>query len=777
MFNKQILIFLTFLSVCFLQNISAQDCSIKVQGRVIDEGTMLPLSIVNIYVQETAQGTSTDDEGRFDLTNICAGHYHIIFSHIGCEDYKIHIDIERDTIIDVVLAHTETALSTVVIEGQNNSTAQPNLSVNRRKIEDSNNLNLSAIIENEAGVHLIKNGSGISKPVVQGLFGNRLTILNNGVAQSGQQWGNDHSPEIDPFAADKISIIKGASALEYAGGNLGSIILVEPKKITREPHLHGQVNYSYETNGRGNNLNLRLEKYSPKVAWRLNGTMRKYGDSRTADYFLNNTGLQEFNLALQLEKSWNEKLFVDFYASTFNTELGVLRGSHISNENDLLQSFASEEPFYTEPNFSYAIDAPKQRVSHQLAKLKTRYYTSEESVLEIILAGQLNDRKEFDIRRGGRSETPALSLNQFTFNADVNYSKKLTSGWNIKLGSQSVATDNTNDPDTDILPLIPDYRSWETGVFTTLGKKMSKVHFKSGVRYDYEYQQALTITRTIPKAIERFDNQFHNASGLLSADIEIAQKQSLNYSIGLSMRNPEVNELYSNGLHQGVSGIEEGDENLDSERAIKNTIEYKWVPSPSFSFGALAYHQYFDNYIFLDPQDEVRSTIRGAFPVFRYEQTDAAIYGFDITSQFTITKSIIGQVNYSYLRGDDLTNDMPLVFMPPNSLFASLSYSTNSPIKISPSLTFDDLEIEVNNRFVFEQNNLLSEQDFLAPPPAYNLVGLKLSSNVYTPNYKIRLFMKVSNLLNVRYRDYLNRQRYFADDLGVSFTFGMNFKF
>jgi len=293
MFNKQILIFLTFLSVCFLQNISAQDCSIKVQGRVIDEGTMLPLSIVNIYVQETAQGTSTDDEGRFDLTNICAGHYHIIFSHIGCEDYKIHIDIERDTIIDVVLAHTETALSTVVIEGQNNSTAQPNLSVNRRKIEDSNNLNLSAIIENEAGVHLI------------------------------QQWGNDHSPEIDPFAADKISIIKGASALEYAGGNLGSIILVEPKKITREPHLHGQVNYSYETNGRGNNLNLRLEKYSPKVAWRLNGTMRKYGDSRTADYFLNNTGLQEFNLALQLEKSWNEKLFVDFYASTFNTELGV----------------------------------------------------------------------------------------------------------------------------------------------------------------------------------------------------------------------------------------------------------------------------------------------------------------------------------------------------------------------------------------------------------------------------------------------------------------------
>ena len=117
--------------------------------------------------------------------------------------------------------------------GEKNDYAnQANLSVNRKVIEDKGNQGLSGILENETGVHLLKNGTGISKPVVHGLFGNRLIIFNNGIAQSGQQWGNDHSPEIDPFSSDKITVIKGANALEYGGGNLGNIISVSYTHLT-----------------------------------------------------------------------------------------------------------------------------------------------------------------------------------------------------------------------------------------------------------------------------------------------------------------------------------------------------------------------------------------------------------------------------------------------------------------------------------------------------------------------------------------------------------------
>ena len=89
----------------------------------------------------------------------------------------------------------------------------------------------------------------------------------------------------------------------------------------------------------------------------------------------------------------------------------------------------------------------------------------------------------------------------------------------------------------------------------------------------------------------------------------------------------------------------------------------------------------------------------------------------------------------------------------------------------------EDSETELSNRLVFRQNNLLEEQDFVQPPPAYSLLGLKLSTNLILPTYKIRCFVKADNLLNISYRDYLNRQRYFADDIGLSITVGVNVKF
>ncbi len=776
MFNKKyVLYFFVFFVV--LQS-EAQVCDISVQGSVYDEVSQAPLSFVNIFIQETQSGTTTDDNGNFLFENICEGHFHFIVSHIGCQDEKFHFDIDRDTTINISLSHTPIGLGTVVVEGKkDNFNNQSNLSVNRKAIEDNSNQNLSGILENETGVHLIKNGNGISKPVVHGLYGNRLLILNNGIQQSGQQWGNDHSPEIDPFAADKITVLKGASAIEFGGGNLGSVILTQPKKIEREPHLHGQVNYIFETNGLGHTLNTRLEKYAEVFAWRVSGTLKKYGDRKTASYLLNNTGTEEASLSLQLEKTINDRLFIDFYASTFNTRLGILRGSHIGNLTDLELALVSEVPFFTESEFSYDIDAPKQQVSHHFTKGSGKYFINDNQVLEFTIAGQLNNRKEFDVRRSGRSDIPALSLAQYTLNTEVRYAVNFAEGWKLKLGQQNILTDNTNNPETGILPLIPDYISFRSGLFTTIAKNGEKSSFNFGIRYDFEDQTVLTISNGIPKEIIRFENQFHNISSLLALKFNITDQQSINWNVGYAMRNPAINELYSNGLHQGVSGIEEGDNNLETEKAIKNTLEYKWVPSSNFALNILAYHQHFNDYIYLKPQDEIRLTIRGAFPVFRYEQTDANIYGLDFSTQFTVGNSLLGLVKYSYLRGMDRTNDLPLIFMPPNSLFGSLTFRLPKAINFTKTRKMEDSEIEISNRFVFEQDNILETQDFTPPPFSYNLLGLKFSSNLIFPRTKIRCYVKADNLFNVRYRDYLNRQRYFADDIGFSLTTGINLKF
>jgi len=172
-----------------------------------------------------------------------------------------------------------------------------------------------------------------------------------------------------------------------------------------------------------------------------------------------------------------------------------------------------------------------------------------------------------------------------------------------------------------------------------------------------------------------------------------------------------------------------------------------------------------------------RLTIRGAFPVFKYEQTDASITSLDIQSQFTISNALIGKLNYSYLRGTDTTADIPLVFMPPNSFYGSLTYQYQKRVNLGANITMDDIQFQLDSRLVLRQGHLLANQDFAEAPDTYQLMGIKLSSNIYSSTLKVRCFINVDNLLNTRYRDYLNRQRYFADDLGRSVRLGANVKF
>ena len=777
MFNRKLGIAVV-MALLAIMGCQAQSCNVHIQGKVLDQTSQSPVSLVSIFVQETRKSTLTDNQGNFLLDSLCVGEYHIQFSHIACEAKILHIKITQDTFLSIALSYAVNSLEPIVIKGQRDDFGnQLDISLDRKTIEGSTHKSLSGLLEDEAGIHLIKNGSGISKPVVHGLYGNRLIVLNNGIMQSGQQWGNDHSPEIDPFTADKISILKGINAIEYGGGNLGSIVLVEPRRVPNEPQVHGQVNYAYESNGKGHTLNTRLEKYSPLLAWRINATLKKYGDKQTANYLLNNTGIEEANLAIQLEKNWNNKLFLDFYGSTFNTRLGILRGSHIGNLTDLKEALTKEPPFFTEPDFSYHIDAPKQHVSHHLAKIKSKYLINENQSIELLIAGQINNRKEFDVRRSGRTDVPALSLLQYTVNSEIKYSHTFYNNWKLKIGNQYVLTDNTNNPETGILPLIPDYILWRSGIFSTLSKRSDMTHYNLGVRYDFEQQNVASISHDLPRNIIRYKNDFHNISALFTISYHMTSSQTWSLHTGYAMRNPGINELYSNGLHQGVSGIEEGDQNLHTEKAIKNTLEHKWFPNTHVTLNTLVYHQHFKNYIFLNPQEEVRLTIRGAFPVFRYQQTNANIYGLDISAQVSLSNVVLGMLKYSYIKGDDAKNKVPLVFMPPNSLFTSLTYQAKRALKLSPNVKIEEPEIEINNRWVFEQNHILAEQDFVQPPPAYNLFGLRVSSALIFPKYKIRCFAKSENVFNISYRDYLNRQRYFADDTGLSLTIGASLKF
>lgn len=738
------------------------NCSLKIKGNVIDEHSQEPLEYATIYIEEIQDGAVADSNGDFTINNLCKGEYHIKLSHIGCNGIRFFIHLTQDTFLNLTLHHHSEFTNEVGVHKKKKvrSTAVSS-TIDNNDIAESGDKALAEIVEDVQGVSVIKNGTGASKPVIHGMYGNRIAVVNNGIAQGGQQWGNDHAPEIDPFVAHHIAVIKGASALEFSSNALGGVILIESEEIPHEPHLHGKFYSIGQSNGRGITLNGQVEKYGKHIAWRAIGTVKKNGDFQTPDYFLTNTGKEEYNFALQLEKElkgWKNSL----YYSYFSAKMGILRGSHIGNLTDLEDALNREVPFYTNENFSYEINAPRQEVKHHLLKLETNKKFKNKNTLKLNYAFQANDRKEFDVRRSGRTEVPALFMQKFTNNLKAIYEIGLAKQTYLKLGLFSEFQDNQNRPETGILPLIPDYISFQPGAFAIFNRKKNNLYYELGARYDIKKYQVKAISNSTPRVIEYYNPSYANINILAGANYKLSKKLLLNLSLGYVERAPAINELFSSGLHQGVSGIEEGDYNLTSEKSIKGLLSLEWQVKNKVFLQALTYYQNIKDYIYLQAQDSFRLTIRGAYPLYQYKQTDAIIYGSDFLLSYEPQDNIRFVLKYSMVKGRNIGEDLDLINLPSNNLNFAIKYSVKDGKKLKNN------DIKLVYKYVFAQDSILGEQDYVNPPDAYNLVDLHIGTIIPWKKKSLKLGLEVENLFNTKYKDYLNRQRYFAYATGIS---------
>ena len=738
------------------------DCTITLTGQVLDKATEHALEDALIIIEESGSSYFTDNEGKFTIKNICEGPLHLNITHLNCAPVSHFFKINADTVLILFLDHHAELLDEVVVHGhKDDKTTASSVSMSESEIKANAYKSLADIASNMAGVSSLKNGNSNAKPIVNGLYGNRLTIMNNGIAQSGQQWGNDHAPEIDAGIAHHISVIKGASALEYSGSNLGSVLIIDTESDTDDPHLKGSVNYIYNTNGRGHTVNTSLSDKSKAFNWQVTGTVKHSGDRKAPSYFLRNTGAREKNFSLQIDKDIKENWHTQIYLSSFNAEYGILRGAHVGNLTDLQLAIDSEVPYFTEEAFTDSISAPRQSVNHHLLKLESKHFLGDNSIISLKYGFQMNARREFDVRRSGRSDQPSLKLQQFTHFAEMKHTRDLNAFTKFKSGLQLEYIDNANLEGTGILPLIPDFTSVNPSAFLILQRSIGQHLVELGGRYDYFAYDVRRISDTLPREVIAETRSYHNVAVSAGSELKLNRKLNLSFNAGYVMRAPRVNELFSNGLHQGVSGIEEGSPLLKQEKSLKLLGELKWNVNKNLFIQTLAYHQLIDDYIYLQVQDEFRLTIRGAFPLYTYEQTDARLYGLDFLTSWQIMDNLKSINKVSIIRGRDLENDLGIVNLPADNIRSELKYSTQSAMRSVES--FMSLEAVYN----FRQSRISEEQDFLLPPDAYFLLNASAGSQIRLNSYIIDLELLANNLFNVSYRDYLNRLRYFADETGV----------
>lgn len=760
---------LQLISTCHVAA-QAEDCHLSFQGTVIDMKTKEALPIAAIWLVGPEKGTTTDEKGRFKIDGLCAGTFTADIHYLGYVEKHIQITLPQQNELFVLMEEDQMLIDEVTVEGEAIAPdkTQSEVSLSEAELARSSGKSLGESLQDLPGVSSLKTGPTISKPIINGLHSNRILILNNGLRQEGQQWGTEHAPEIDPMMATQISVVKGAAAVRYGPEAIGGIVVVEPPALPyQHKHLHGNVRLMGSDNGRMGSASGSLQGglgKSKTMAWRLQGTGRRAGDFSAPDYSLTNTGLREVDFSGAIGYKKNDWL-AEAYYSRFATELGILRSAHIGNLTDLEAAFQSERPLIVE-DFSYKINNPRQVISHDLAKT-TLAKKGRLGDLKLVYGYQRNLRKEFDVRRGGRGEKPALDMDLLTHSADLIWDQRTWQKLRGQVGSSFIYQENRNVPGTGIKPLIPNYNSATTGIFMIERWMEDRWEVEAGLRFDNRSFQVFTFDENDEVIRPRY--QFNNFSGTVGVVLKPADGWKLTSNLGSAWRPPNVSELYSQGLHHGAATIEEGNTELGTEQAFK-WINQLLLRKGRWTVDLSAYAQRINNYIYLQPQDEPRLTIRGAFPVYSYVQTDAFMAGADLSLSAQLSSQWQYDLKGSLIRAKDVTKDDFLIFMPSDRMQHSITWNY-------PFQTKKTFSASASYSAVRRQNRFPEGIDYVDPPAGYQLVGLNIGygSQLFDNDYEI--FLECTNLLNTSYREYLNRFRYYADELGRTITIRFNYKF
>jgi iron complex outermembrane recepter protein len=782
--NKIILIFSILFVFCvtgFSQN--------TISGKTINIEQEI---LVGTHIHIGSKTVSSNSDGNYSIKNLPTGATKIYVSYLGYQPIDTIVNLSSDMNLDFILKLKTAKLDEVVVKHIESNVTKSILEqkIKIETIEKYSNKSLGDALKEVAGVSSLKTGSTVVKPIINGLYGSRVPVLNNNVRLEDQEWGTEHAPNFDINAAGKITVIKGASGLQYSGDAVGGLVIIEPM-ILKKDTLLGKSIFNFDSNGRGGSLSSSLHKGNYQgFSWNALATFKYLGDRKAPNYVLSNTGNREANFTGDLKYSGQKYDVTSFY-SYYSAKIGILSASHTGSATDLFNSINNKIPFVIN-DFTFNIKNPKQDVKHHIAKVSANYIFDEATSLSFQYAFQFNKRLEFDVRRKSFENIPALDLELKTHAVNLDF-KKMQHDWGFKTGISTSLQSNVASPLTDIRPLIPTYNKSDFGIYSIISHRFSdKFSMDAGLRFDFT---SINATKYYFKS--RWDERDYNAqfANIIAGDfgLQWLTKPKFNFqnvsasagflkdfekdlkwfvNMSLATRNPNPSEFFSDGLHHATGFIELGDLGLKKEQSIKlsTTLQKKWS---KFNLEVNPYLNTIQNFIFLKPIDS-EFTNRGTFPVGEYQQTNARLIGLDLETRWNLSEHWFQTFAMAYVNGRDVTKKLSLIDMPP--------FNMNSKIQFTKKEWYD-LLLELKGDIVFRQTRFPNNNfdinivvngnleprtvDISTPPEAYNLLHFysEMKFKTFKSSFTTVAF-SIQNILNTNYRDYLNKQRFFADETG-----------
>ncbi len=790
---------------------SQDNCTNTISGKILDKNTNKPILDVivraisdpQVYGIRVSYNYSdkfsiSDKEGLFLLEDLCPDEDSLLFTRIGYQDTVISSKADFWT---VSLTEKSVELDNVIIsdEREKNLGTQT-LSKQSIDLEDQTidvTSSLASITSQIDGVTFISTGSNVERPVIHGLYGNRILILNNYIKHGFQNWGDDHAPEINISSVDRISVLKGSAGVRFGPEALGGAIIVEPDQMKlRQPYFL-DVNAGYQSNGRGTNYSIKTGKGFKNLGFNLGLNYINIGDRHSPSYYLTNSGKKEKGINLGLHyhlKNFDIKVYYNYV----DINLALLRSSMFHSGDGISRAMSSDTPLIIEP-FSFKINEPSQLVKHHFTKAKVDWYYNENNKISLTAGRQLNKRKEFDVRRN--SELPIIDLDLVSTDLMLEWDHSFSDNSDGLIGLHFFNQDNDNLPGTQTTPFIPNYNTNRYSLFLIESLKFGNKSFEFGTRIDYEDYNVRG--RETSQKIFRDEHSFSNLTFSLGFNNQISETISFRSNIGSSWRTPNMAELFSFGSHGfrnsfGLLRYYYNDDDKVRTNRVTNFVDSEVSPEKSFKLinefdisneknkiKFTLFSNYILNYVFEKPIG-LFGTIRGPMPYFIFDQIDVLFIGSDITLKRKFSKNFKTALTFNYLWSNNLDNSGKLGKQPPVRIQNNFKWETNkfwgldfSEISISPSYTFRQFQAPIT----YSPESLINGEvlinydtkifDFKEAPDGYFL--LDFSWKVDVNDFAFTLF--VNNILNKKYRNYLNYMRYFADEIGRNFIINLSYKF